>query len=353
MASRKKVTMTRIASELNLSIATISRALNNSDKVSKKLQLKIINMAENMGYKRFIKSQLWNESERNMKFIVSIFGKIGPFLRDEIELGIDEKLKKTGYYEIRYLIDERLEMDSDSKKELFLKNIINEKGIAGILCAFIKLSDSTISMLNRHNLPVVLLNNVTEFGKCVSIDNFKASFMAVSKMIEMGRKTVGCIMPHEEIAQVWADRINGYKKALKDNGLKFNPDLIVYEDSFDLKQSGLLTKSLLEIKPETDAIIFGGDLQAYGGMKMLNEMGKKIPEEIAVIGFDNMITNEIIQPSLSSVKQPMYEMGKTGTAMLLKAIENLDFSHEQIILKSKLILRKSCQTDYKGDRWAF
>jgi LacI family transcriptional regulator len=353
MISKTNVTISRIAAEAKVSIATVSRALNNSEKVDKNLQLKIVNIAERMGYKRFIKSQLWNESERNMKFIVLIFGRIGPFLRDEIEQGIDERLRKTGYYEIRYLIDERVEMDSDAKKELFLKNIINEKGISGILCSFIKISDSTIAMLNRHKLPVVLLNNTTEFGKCVSIDNFKAAYDAVCKLSELGRKNIGCIMPHEEIAQVWTDRINGYIKGLKDRGLKYHPDSLVYEDTFDMKQAGLMTRALLEVNPDTDAILYGGDQQAYGGMKMLKELGKKIPDDMAVIGFDDMQTNEILQPSLSSVRQPMFEMGKTGIEMLLKAIDAMDFSHEQVVLESRLMLRGTCLRDYEEKNWSF
>lgn len=351
MRLKKGTTMEKIAREAGVSITTVSRALNNLPKVDKKVQLRIMNIAERLGYNRFTQSRKLDAAKRSMKFIVLIFGRISSHLRESIEIGIDQQLRRTNYYELRYMIDEKAELESEAKKELFLKNIISEKGVVGIISAFVQLSDVFISNLYKNNLPVVLLNNYTEFGKCVTINNIEASYQAVKKFIELGRRKIGCIMPHEQIAQVWADRITGYKKALSEENIAFDPDLIVYEDSFIIRQAGIHTEILIDKHPDVDAILYGGDQQAYGGMKMLQELGKRIPEDIAVIGFDDIDTNTVIQPSLSSIKQPMYEMGREGIKMLLNSIENYDFSHEEIILKPELILRKSCLSDYQDEQW--
>lgn len=351
MKSKKRVTIKMIADEAGVSIATVSRALNDLPMVDNALQLRIKNIAETLGYDRFLQSRKMDITNRNMKFIVIIFGRAGSHLVHDIQTGIGERLHKSNYYELRYLIDETIELNSEAKKELFLKNVISERGVVGLLSVFVKLSDNSISNLYKNNLPVVLLNNYTDFGKCVTINNFKASYNAVKQLVKLDRKQIGCILPHEHNAPVWVERIEGYKKALKDSKIGFNPDLICYEDYFIVKDAGMATKSLIEKNPELDAILYGGDLQAYGGMKMIQELGLKIPEDIALIGFDDMVTNNIMNPSLSSIKQPMYEMGKLGIEMLLKSIQSNDFSHEEIILDTELKLRKSCLPDYKEERW--
>ncbi|MFH1368381.1 MAG: LacI family DNA-binding transcriptional regulator [Elusimicrobiota bacterium] len=343
---RKKITVHSIAKEMGVSVATVSRALNDMPRVDKRLQLKIKNFAENIGYDRYLRS-----ASRNMKFIVIIIGRAGGHLIEQIGNGIDDRLRKTGYYELRYLIDERAELDSEAKKELFLKNIISERGVAGVMSVFVKLSDVSINNLYKHNLPVVLLNNYTDFGKCVTINNFKASYNAAKAFIDLGRKTIGCIMPREEVDQVWTDRIAGYKTALRENGLEFNPNLVIHEDDCGMKEAGMATKLLLDKNPGIDAILYGSDIQAYGGMKMAIELGRKIPEDIAVIGFDDMQTNKMVTPSLASVSQPMLEMGKLGIEMLLRSIENKDFSHEEIILNTELKLAKSILANYEEEKW--
>lgn len=98
--------------------------------------------------------------------------------------------------------------------------------------------------------------------------------------------------------------------------------------------------------------MYRDDFQTYGGIKMLRDLGKKIPEDIAIIGFDDMRTNSIIQPSLCSIKQPMYEMGKLGIQMLLKSINKCNYAHESKELNCELILCKSYLVNYKEEDWS-
>lgn len=345
--SSLEVTIKDIARELKISIAAASKALNDLPGVSDSLRIKVKKTAERMGYKKYLKASLVNLYERNLKFIVVLYGRVGGNIMEQLEAGIDENIRKRNYYELRYLIDVSKELYSEDKKELFLDTILKEKGIVGVLACFLKLSDVLIAKLYRNKIPVVLLENYTDFGRCITIDNVKASYRAVNKLIELGHRKIGCIMPQEDVDHVWAERLEGYKKALKDKGIKYDPTLIVYENSVGINEAGLATRELFEKDPEVTAILYGSDKQAYGGMNALRDLGKRIPEDIAIIGFDDMEFNKIMTPSLSSVKQPIRELGELGINMLFESIEKNDFSHKAAVLDTELMLRGSCLKDYK------
>ena len=106
----------------------------------------------------------------------------------------------------------------------------------------------------------------------------------------------------------------------------------------------------MEKEPKINGILYGSDTQAYGGMEALKEMGKRIPEEVAVAGFDDMPFSSITEPPLTSIRQPMREMGKLGAQMLLNAIKKKDFSHQAVKLKTELILRQSTNKDIAREK---
>lgn len=342
-----EVTIKDIAKELKISIAAASKALNDLPGVSDPLRLKVKKTAETMGYKKYLRSSMVNAYERNLKFIIVLYGSIGGNLMEQLEAGVAEHIRKKGYYEFRYLIDVSKELNSEEKKELFLDTILREKGVVGVLACYLKISDVLIAKLYKNKIPVVLLENYTDFGRCITIDNVKASHRAVAKLIELGHRKIGCIMPQEDVDHVWVDRIAGYKKALRDKEIEYDPNLIVYENTVDMPGAGSATKELLGKDPQITAILYGSDRQAYGGMNALRELGKRIPEDIAIVGFDDIEFNKILTPSLSSVRQPIKELGELGINMLFESIEKNDFSHKSVVLDTELMLRGSCLKDYK------
>jgi DNA-binding LacI/PurR family transcriptional regulator len=342
MAPRTGVSLRDIAKALNISTAAASKALNDLPGVSDALRLRVKQTAEAMGYQKYLRSSLVNAYERSMKFVAVLYGRIGGHLIEQIQFTIDEKIRRKGYFELRYLIDVSKELQAEDAKELFLRNIVKEKGVVGILSCYIKLSDVLIDKLREHQIPVVLLENHTDFGRCVTIDNVKASYRATAKLVELGRRRIGCIMPQEEVDHVWRDRLEGYKHALKDKGLAYDPGLIVYENLVGMDDSERATQALLGKRPDVNAILFGSDRQAYGGMKKLKAMGKRIPQDVAVIGFDDLEFNTIVEPPLSSVRQPIRKMADVGLGMLFDSIENKDLSHRSVVLDTELVLRGSC-----------
>lgn len=345
------ITIKDIAKELGVSAAAVSKALNNRPGIGLPLKLKIEKRAQELGYAPYLKARQTGMYNRALKYLAVIYARVGEHLEGEIELGIKETIRDSGFYELHYTVDVYNELYDEQRKEIFLDKIISETGVAGLISAFLSLSGSTIAKLQKNNIPVVLLNNYSDYGQCVVIDNVEASFKVTKKFIDLGHKKIGLIMPEEFKESVWQDRLEGYKKALKENGLAYDPYLIIYEHTFDLKEAGLATKTLLEREPSVSAIIYGSDLQAYGGLKMLRDLGKRIPDDVAVIGFDDMPFSRISNPPLTSVKQPMRKMGQVGAQLLLEAISEKKFPNKVVTLKSELILRKSCQKDIPEEKW--
>ena len=344
------VTIKEVAKEAGTSIGTVSKALNNRPGIRLPLKREIEKIAQRMGYSPYIKSRQAGMYSRSLSYIGIIYAYAGEHLLTGVQDGIYEILGKSDFYELRYNVSVYRQLYNEERKEMFIEKITQDKSIAGVISVFLKLSEANIAKLNRNDMPVVLLNNYSDYGKCVFVDNVEASFKATTALIAAGKKKIGLIMPQETSEQVWQERLMGYKKALAKARIRYDPYLLVYEHTFDLKKAANATKVLLEKEPKINGILYGSDTQAYGGMEALKEMGKRIPEEVAVAGFDDMPFSSITEPPLTSIRQPMREMGKLGAQMLLNAIKKKDFSHQAVKLKTELILRQSTNKDIAREK---
>ncbi|MDP8219068.1 MAG: substrate-binding domain-containing protein, partial [Candidatus Theseobacter exili] len=283
-------------------------------------------------------------------YIGILYAYAGEHLVMPLQQGIDEVFRDTRYLELRFTLSIHDQIYNQDRKQIFIDKIIQDKSIAGLLSVFLPITEANIARIQKNGIPVVLLNNYSDCGKCVLIDHFNAGFEATTELLKLGRKKVGLIMPEETSEWVWEKRLSGYKKALLQANLEYDPYLLVYEHTFSLKESARATKTLLEREPAIDAIFYGSDIQAYAGMEALKELGKRVPEDIAVLGFDDMSFNRITEPPLSSVKQPMFEMGKLGAELLMESIKKKDFSHRAIEMKSAMALRQSTHKEIPREK---
>lgn len=338
----KKVTIYDIAKELNCSVTAVSFALNNKPGVSNALRAKILQYVEKMGYKPYIASRKDGMYDTSFPMIGIIYAGAGGHLVDEIQRGVDSVMRQSKFHQLRYTIDSIRDLNTESVKQVFFEEIISKGNIKGLIVSFLFLSDVIISKLFKHNIPIVLLNNKTDYGMSVYINNYQAVYDAVVNLIRLGHKNIGLITFDPNWEQVWMDRHNGYKDALKDNKIVYNPSYVAYLGGWTLKESQLTTQNLIKENQEITAFIYGSDLLAYGGMMGVRELKLRIPEDVCIIGFDDMEPNVAMIPPLSSIKQPMFEMGKKGTEMLLKAINSkTKLSHKTVKLDAQLILRES------------
>lgn len=338
---------------LDLAPSSVSMALNDRKGISPDVRIKVKEAAKKYGYLPYIKSRETGMYNKNSRVISIIYPRCDIHITESVQLGIDKLIRENDYHKIRYTVDLYNELASKEAKDMFIASILEHTSTNGILLFSIELSETTVVKLAREGIYTVFLNTFLDYGKCVYIDNMNAARKATEKLIKAGRREVALVIPDAGMGMEWKDRFEGYKKALQENKIEFNPDYIMYENDFSsLKKIAYATRHLVEANPKINGILYASDILAFGGIKILKDMGKKVPDDIAIIGIDDMPIDAILKPSLSSVRLPLEKMGELGAKMLLDTIDKGSYKSESIFInESRLILRESFRKENKGDSW--
>lgn len=340
--SQKPVMLKDIAEKLNISVTTVSKALKNYPDVSAKTKAKVKELAKILNYRP--NSSAVNLRTKQSKTIGLIIPTIVHHFFSNIIKGIVEQAEKTDYYVIILQSNESYEME---KKQL---DLLISKGVDGVLMA---LSNETLNydhindVLDR-GIPLVLFDKTAKMINCskVIINDREASYNATEYLIKSGCRRIahfrGPLLPLNSI-----DRFLGYKKALEDNDLKYDPSLVYIcecgEESFN--EGRETAKRLLSDHKNVDGVFISTDMVAIGAVAEFNEQNIKIPEQISVIGFSNWFVSSIITPALTTINQPGYKMGKKAFKRLNKEMKknknNIPFKYKTIELPTSLVLRNT------------
>lgn len=338
-----KLTIHEIAKASNVSIATVSKVLNNRKGVSEQVRLKVLQTAERLNYSPYIKARETGMFRKKAKYVAQIYGNAHRLLINSLEEGISQVINKTNFYEVKHFLTYQ-EEQKINKVKLFINNLQRDQDIAGLIILFLHINDKVISDLINHNIYTVLVNTRSEIAPYVVVDNAHASYIATEHLIKTGCKNIGIIISDDENTDIWSERLEGFKKALQKHHLKFSPEIIEYENTFETYQTKLAVNQLINKNPKLDAILFASDVQAYAGIQYLNENKIKIPDDISVIGFDDLEFDEFIAPKLTSIRQPMKEMGETAMGLLFEMIDKESMIQKAITLESKLVIRESTKS---------
>ena len=337
MIKAKEVTIYDIATALNISIATVSRALKNDTVVNKKTKKKIFDLAEQMGYRT-------NHFARNLrtqhtKTIGIIVHELNSNFITSVLAGVEKVTTEAGYDLIIAHSSESYVKEVANAKNLF------EKRVDGLIAS---LSFDTKSLnhfkpFKDKDVPVIFFDRVEQEGNntVVIIDNSKCGYQATQHLIEQGCKRIVHVTSSLK-RNVYSQRYKGYKDALYDNGIPFDESLLIVNDLSE--RAGIESAmQILKMKPLPDGAFITNDFVAAVFMRTLKENGIKIPEDIAIVGFNNDAIGKLIEPSLTTINYPGMEMGEIAAQNLidhLKGISNIH-STNTIIIRSNLIIRKS------------
>ncbi len=338
----KPVTLKQIAEELHISIATVSKALKDYPDVSKKTKKRVKKLAKKINY--VPNSFAVNLRTKSSKIIGVIIPATVHHFFSNVLKGIVKVAEKKGYLVIVLQSNENFELE---KRQI---NLLLNKGIDGVL---ISLSNKTNSYKHLqkvidHDVPLVLFDKITKNIKCskVIINDRQAAYIAVEYLIKKGYRKIahfrGDLNPQNSI-----DRFLGYKQALLDNNIEFDKNLVyICNNNDDFEDGYNNAKKLIEKdKHLVDAIFTITDVVAIGVIKYLRDNKIKVPEDIAVFGFSDWFMASVMSPSISTVHQPGFEMGKKAVKILLKEIKfqkkNKPFNFSEIVLPTKLIIRES------------
>jgi LacI family transcriptional regulator len=317
---KRKITLKQIARELDVSISTVSKSLRNSPEIGEETRLKVQAFAKFYNYKpNNIALSLKN---RKTKSIGIIIPEIVHYFFSTVINGIEQVANEHGYSVVICLSD-----DSFDKEVLNMEMLANGS-IDGFIMSLSKETQYKgdfhhITEVINQGMPVVMFDRVTNDILCdkVIIDDKAAAYEAVQSLIDNGRKKIALVTTVDYVS-VGKLRTDGYEKALLDNGIPFNEDLIIKIEDVDTCE---ITISQLLHDRAFDAVFAVNELFAVTIIKTASKMGLKVPEDLAVIAFTDGIISKYSTPSITTVSQSGEKMGNKAAKML---IERLEAGHE-------------------------
>ena len=337
MKADKEITIYDIARQLNVSAATVSRALNSNTSVSATTRKKVNDLAESLGYRH----NLFATSLRLQKThtIGVILHELNSYFITSVLAGIEKIVRAAKYNLIIVHSAESAEIEVANAHSLFHKRV---DGVIASL-SFNTKDLSHFQQFQSKNIPIVYFDRVFENseGAKIIINNFQAGYDATSHLIEQGCKRIAHITSSLN-RNVYAERLRGYKQALVDHKFKFDEKLLIV-DGLKEEDARRSADRILALKPLPDGIFITNDFCAAVVMQALKDAGIRVPEDVAVVGFNNDIIGKVVSPKLTTINYPGFEMGQLAARTLIGHLTGLwDMNiTSTMVIKSELIIRES------------
>lgn len=334
---KDKVTIYDISKKLKISAATVSRALNDNPKISEKTKALVTKTAAEMNYKQNrLALALKNGRTNNVGVIVPYIDR--NFFSSVIR-GIEEELTPHGYYVI---ISQSHEEVLNEERQL---NALLNTQIDGIFMSVSKSTKSTdhIQKVLEEKVPLVFFDRKMEMEgvSSVVLDDFKGGFMATQHLIQEGCKKIAHLSGDVNL-EIYKNRYEGYKAALKEHNIEFNPELVL-QTSSKIESGAQAVDHLWKLNEKPDAIFAAGDYAALGAVQELKSRNIKIPDEVCVVGFSNEPFTKYLESPITSVDQTPHLMGKIAAQVFLEQVkESQNYSIEKkVVLDPELFVRDS------------
>jgi len=335
------ITINDVAKKCRVSPATVSLVVNNNPRISKQTRDKILKVIKEIGYYPNITAKgLVTKTTKTLCVVVPQISHIfsNPFF-GEVLSGIYDCAANNGY---KILLEVATYDFCLAKKYL---QLFKEKAIDGMLYVGSTLKDTYLIDIEKENLPFILVGSYFPDGKGPNLsyvigDNITGGYLATKHLIELAHKKIGFITGHFKVISA-RDRFLGYKKALKEAGIPFDKSLIAKAD-FDEQTGYQAMSELLGNKKRVTAVFAGNDLMALGAIRAIKEKGLKVPEDIAVVGMDNIRMASFGESPLTTIEYNIYQTGKIACQKIIEQIEKKTVYQIKEVLPVKLVIRESC-----------
>jgi LacI family transcriptional regulator len=330
-------TIKDLARELKLSPSTVSRALRDHPDISPRTKKLVISLADKLDYHPdSIAQSLQTKKTKTIGVIVPEIKQ--PFFASVIN-GIEELAYAAGYTIIV------CQSNETADREVLVTRSLGSHRVAGLLVSLSRSTENLdhFKVLQRRGVPIVFFDRVSndiEASKVV-VDDYKGAYDAVRHLIECGYRRIAHLAGPENLS-ISKFRLKGYRDALEENNLLFDESMVVYGGLDDT--DGIVGfQKLLNLETLPDAIFAVNDPVATGAFVTIKEHGMKIPDDIALAGFSNTYMTSLLDPPLTTVEQPSYEIGKTAAQLLMEQINSDDdnFVPKFVVLNTHLIVRGS------------
>ena len=334
--SYKEVTIYDIAEALQVSPATVSRGLKNHPGIRKDTKKKILDAARKMGYQHNkFASNLRRKTTNTIGVIVP---RLNSYFMSTVISGMEKIANAHGY---NLIISQSQEA---YKKEIASVATMFNSRVDGLMIslAYDTANTSHFEELIKKQIPLIFFDRVIEHPECTSIviDNKRAGYDATSHLIQQGCKRIVHVDGNVN-RNVYADRLDGYKMALLEAGIVFDPDLVISNKLTD-QTSAEAAKYILQMKQRPDGIFTANDTSAVACIRELKKAGVRVPQDIAVVGFNNDPISTVIEPNLTTIDYPGQEMGEIAATTLVNKLKKQATGNlNTIVLRHNLIVRDS------------
>ncbi len=335
--SHKEVTIYDIAQKLNLSSATVSRGLKDHPSISRKTRKRIHEAAKELGYRH--NNFASNLRRQKTNTIGVIIHELNSNFITSVLAGIEKVTAEAGYDLIIAHSSESFAKEAANAVNLFHKRV---DGLIASL-AFDTENLDHYRLFEEKGIPVIFFDRVEENSNStkVVIDNYQCGYQATRHLIEQGCQRIVLVTANLK-RNVYAQRHRGYRDALFDNGIPYDKDRVLIKD---LSEQGGVEAALqiLKMQPRPDGAFITNDFSAAVCMQTLKEHGLSIPEDIAIVGFNNDAVSKIVEPRMTTVHYPGKDMGEITASHLINHLKGIaDIKNTNtIVVRSELIIRQS------------
>ena len=328
------ITIKDIAKKADVSVSTVSRVLNDKPDVNEKTKKKVEKIINELNYNpNSIARGLASDKTNTIGLIIPSIDN--PFF-PAIAKGVEIMARKLGFSVIL------CNTDDNPKYEEEIINLMQSKRVDGIIGSFCHQDINKLNNLLKSNLPVVQIDRKIEgFNRpAVTIDNVLSGYIATKHLIELGHEKIAHITGSIEISNT-QDRVKGFKKAINESGIPFNEEWVLYGNPHEENAGYKEMENLLNQEERPTAFFIGSDFLAIRAYSAVMDQAMNIPEDISIVGHDDIDITNIIRPSLTTIKQPKFKLGQKAVGILFNLINNNENYKKEISLKPELIVRNS------------
>lgn len=328
-------TILDVAKLAGVSKTTVSRVINKNGPVSPKTRKRIEMAMEALNYTpNYFAQGMRTSRTRTIGMLIPDYSN--PFYAQLFRY-IEDVARKNGYMNIICNTNAEPERELEHIRELVRRKI---DGI--IFCTYKGVRDNIDYLMEiSKDVPVVFMDHVVDDQPVsyVITDGFGSSRKAARYLIEKGRKRIAYIKGPSK-HRVTHERFRGYRQALKDRDLEFDTKL-VYEGDFHMKSGFVAAQYFMNQENPPDAIMAATDIMAIGALKYLKYKSFQVPDDVNVVGFDNIFLSSLVEPALTTIAQPLWDLGREAMNILIERIEHPKTENKQLLLEGELIIRRS------------
>jgi LacI family transcriptional regulator len=336
-----KTTIVDVASEAGVSFGTVSRVINNDVHVKPETRRRVLETMQRLNFVANRQARSLAGGKTNT--IGLLVPDLGTGYIGEIVRGIDAELGNAGYDLMLFTTHRAASKEAD-----YVTNLVQGM-VDGLILVLPKKPSDYVGIMTSRRFPFVLIDHQGTGEDCPAIGttNWQGAFNATNFLIKSGHKRIGFITGSLDLDSA-VDRLEGYKAALRTNKIPLMQNLI-YEGTFAQLDGYTGTSVFLDMKKPPTAIFASNDVMAISAMDAVRERGMRVSEDISIVGFDDIPQACLVRPSLTTVRQPLEQMGRIATQILLDILNNPDHKHNRIELPTELIIRDSTANLKKDD----